>query len=58
MMRIFVNILGGILILAGVYAVFLGMISSPENSNSMSVVIGGGLLIALGVYRFIFIRDY
>ena len=55
MIRIFLSRLS---IIIGVLAVFIGMAMSGEiPSGSMSVVIGGGLFMALGVTFIILERD-
>ena len=56
-MNIVKMFLSSLSIVIGVCAVFVGMLMSRESSGSMSIVIGGGLFMALGIVFLIQERD-
>ncbi|MEK7634923.1 MAG: hypothetical protein AAB446_00605 [Patescibacteria group bacterium] len=57
-MKILNNILCAIFLLIGVFGTLIGMLApSDQGINTISVVIGGGLFMALGITIFILNRN-
>jgi len=55
-MKIIIKILGGLSIIIGVFATFMGMMTATEG-NTLPIVIGGGLFMALGVAVFVYHKN-